>query len=166
MKQRNNAIEKGNWLLGGLGLGAALMYLFDPDRGNRRRALLRDKCIHTTHRMGNAVSSVGGACRDLSNRSYGVLSEATHWFSREKVNDETLTARVRSRLGHLIFHPGSIDVSAKDRDVILSGSIPTDELNHLLSGVAEVRGVNKIESRLKLQSHPAETDLAAHTTSA
>ena len=30
-------------LLGAMGLGAALMYLLDPDSGKRRRALLRDK---------------------------------------------------------------------------------------------------------------------------
>src|SRR4029434_6737668 len=29
------------WLLGGLGLGAGLMYLLDPEKGERRRALVR-----------------------------------------------------------------------------------------------------------------------------
>ncbi len=32
-------------LLGGIGLGAALMYMVDPDRGKRRRALVRDKLL-------------------------------------------------------------------------------------------------------------------------
>jgi hypothetical protein len=30
-------------LMGAMGLGAALMYLLDPDSGKRRRAVLRDK---------------------------------------------------------------------------------------------------------------------------
>ncbi len=30
-------------LLGGAALGAAAMYVFDPDKGKRRRALVRDK---------------------------------------------------------------------------------------------------------------------------
>ena len=36
-------MNKGVALIGGVGLGAALMYIFDPDRGGRRRALIRDK---------------------------------------------------------------------------------------------------------------------------
>ncbi len=106
------------WILGGLGFGAGLIYLFDPDRGNRRRAMLRDKCVHTMHQAGDAVSSIGGTCRDLSKRSYGLLAEAKHWFRREKVADETLVARVRSHLGHYISHHSLIEVSANDGDVI------------------------------------------------
>jgi hypothetical protein len=37
---------KGNQILIGLGLGAGLMYVLDPDRGKRRRAQSRDKVIH------------------------------------------------------------------------------------------------------------------------
>jgi hypothetical protein len=31
--------------IGGMGVGASLMYMLDPDRGSRRRALVRDKII-------------------------------------------------------------------------------------------------------------------------
>ena len=37
--------------LGGLGFGAALMYMFDPDRGSRRRALLSDKIVSTANKL-------------------------------------------------------------------------------------------------------------------
>jgi hypothetical protein len=33
-------------LAGGIGLGTALMYMFDPDRGWRRRALVRDQLVN------------------------------------------------------------------------------------------------------------------------
>lgn len=36
-------MNKAVALIGGAGLGAALMYIFDPDRGKRRRAVIRDK---------------------------------------------------------------------------------------------------------------------------
>lgn len=147
MNQKNNGIDKGMWILSGLSLGAGLMYLFDPDRGVRRRAMLRDKCVHTMRQMGDAASSVGGACRDLGNRSYGLLAEAKHRFRCEQVDDQTLVARVRSRLGHIVSRPSLIEVSANEGTVALSGSIPAEELNELLSCVSRVRGVKEIESR-------------------
>lgn len=166
MNQRNNGSDKGMWILGGLGLsslglGAGLMYLFDPDRGNRRRAMLRDKWTHTVHQAGDAVSSVGGAFRDLSNRSYGVLAETKHWLRREMVDDDTLVARLRSQLGHAISQPGLIEVSANDGNVTLSGSIPANELNDLFSCVSGVQGVKEVESHLKVQSPSGKARSAA-----
>jgi len=40
-------------MIKGLGLGAWLMYLFDPDLGHRRRALLRDQLVHTVNELGD-----------------------------------------------------------------------------------------------------------------
>ena len=161
MNQRNNGTDKGMWILGVLGLGAGLMYLFDPDRGKERRAMLLDNCVHTMHQAGVAVSSTVGACRDLSSRSYGLLAEAKHWFVRGKVDDDTLVARVRSQIGHAISQPGLIEISANDGDVILSGSIPANELNDLLACVSGAPGVKEVESRLKVQSPLGETRSAA-----
>ena len=60
-------------LLAGLGAGAALMYLLDPDRGNRRRALIRDKMVKLNRQTQEAVS---GRVKDVSNRAKGMLHEA------------------------------------------------------------------------------------------
>ena len=54
-------------MLSGVGLGAALMYAFDPDRGKRRRARLRDKLVSTTDKAANAV---GATARDFKNRPW------------------------------------------------------------------------------------------------
>ncbi len=156
MNQRNNGTDKGMWILGSLGLGAGLMYLFDPDRGNKRRAMLRDKCAHTMRQAGDAVSSVGGAFRDLSNRSYGALAETKRWLRREKVDDDTLVARLRSQLGHAISQPRLIEVSANDGNVTLNGSVPANELNDLFSCVSGTRGVKEVESHLKVQNPSGE----------
>jgi len=39
----------------GLMVGAALMYLFDPDRGRTRRAYLRDKTVRLRNELGGGL---------------------------------------------------------------------------------------------------------------
>jgi hypothetical protein len=66
-------------VLGGIGIGALLMYLFDPNGGNRRRALIRDKALSWSHKTQDAVS---GKAEDLSNRAKGLMHETKSMFSR------------------------------------------------------------------------------------
>ncbi len=48
-------MNKGLSMIGGVGLGAGLEYLFDPEVGNRRRAMLRDKAIHALNKAEAAM---------------------------------------------------------------------------------------------------------------
>ena len=64
-------------LLSGVGVGAALMYLLDPERGNRRRALIRDKMVTLNRQTQEAVS---GRVKDVSNRAKGMLHDAKSVF--------------------------------------------------------------------------------------
>ena len=43
------------WTVGGVGLGAGLMYLADPRSGRRRRAVAQDKAFHAMHEAENAA---------------------------------------------------------------------------------------------------------------
>ena len=56
-------------LIRGAGIGAALMYFFDPERGARRRAMARDKLNRAAHVTGD---SIGSTARDVANRARGV----------------------------------------------------------------------------------------------
>jgi len=56
-----------------LGVGAGLAYLFDPDQGRRRRALLRDKTVAVTSSMEKELE---GTLRHWSNRARGVVAQA------------------------------------------------------------------------------------------
>ena len=60
-------------LLGGIGLGALLMYLFDPDRGRGRRAMLGEQLTSKVNRLSDAAEA---KARHLRNRAQGVLHEA------------------------------------------------------------------------------------------
>jgi uncharacterized membrane protein len=140
-------------LLGGIGLGAAVMYMVDPDRGKRRRALVRDKLVRATHKAPEAISATA---RDISNRVRGLTAEAASAFSSEDVSDEVLVQRIRSKLGRIVSHPSSIQVAANQGLVVLSGPILTHEVNELLSCIRVVPGVNEVESRLEVHKEAGD----------
>ena len=81
-------------VLAGAGIGALVMYLFDPNGGGRRRALIRDKAVGLSNDAADAVASKS---RDLRNRAQGVLHEAkslvsgTGASSTENISTETPT---------------------------------------------------------------------------
>jgi uncharacterized membrane protein len=52
----------------GVILGAGAMYLLDPDRGARRRSLLRDQGVHVGHKLTDGLAVTA---RDTRNRSAG-----------------------------------------------------------------------------------------------
>ena len=59
-------------IIGSVGVGALLMYLFDPDRGRGRRARLSDQLTSKVNRLGRAGKS---KAHDLRNRAHGVMHE-------------------------------------------------------------------------------------------
>ncbi|HXE91681.1 MAG TPA: SRPBCC family protein [Terriglobales bacterium] len=126
-------------LLGGLGLGAGLMYLFDPDRGRRRRARVRDRAVGALHDL---EQSAGKTARDLAHRGQGLLAHARAVFEPEQaVEPDVLEQRVRSEIGRVVSHPGSIDVTCYDGNVVLTGLILQEEIHPLLDAVRRVKGV-------------------------
>ncbi len=70
-------------ILSGIGIGAALMYLFDPKGGNRRRALIRDKAVALKN---DAEEAISGRAKDLSNRAKGLMHEAKSTLSSSEEN--------------------------------------------------------------------------------
>ena len=73
-------------LVGGLGLGAALMYLFDPDRGARRREVIREKAEGAANKAGEYAEKMS---RDIRDRASEVVAEAKSIF---KGTDKDLNA--------------------------------------------------------------------------
>lgn len=133
-------------LVSGVGLGAMLMYLLDPDRGNRRRTFVREKTVHALRETGDAVST---QARHLGNRTRGLVATARSRFTCESVTDEVLVERVRSKLGRVVSHPHAVEVAASQGHVTVSGPILASEVKSLLAAVSRVRGVTDVENRLE-----------------
>lgn len=134
-------------LLGGIGLGAGLMFFLDTQQGRARRALVRDKLFSYANRFPDSADVVR---RDVRNRARGLVAGTRSIFSHEPVDDRVLGERVRSRMGRVVSHPGAIEVSAKDGRVTVSGPILADEVARLMSCVWSVPGVRDVENRLEM----------------
>jgi osmotically-inducible protein OsmY len=146
-KESDSLIRTVGMLIGGLGLGAALMYVLDPERGKRRRALARDKAVRAVNRAGDRL---GARSRDWRNRARGVAAQVKSMARPEMVDDAVLEERVRAELGRAVSNPGPIEVTALAGDVTLSGPGVMSELDDLLSAVRGVPGVANVENRLEM----------------
>jgi osmotically-inducible protein OsmY len=142
-------------LLLGVGLGAALMFILDPERGARRRALVRDKSVKLLKKGTRTVRNRG---EDIGNRLVGVAAE-TRGRLKDSPTDDQLEARVRAELGHSIEHPKSIDVVADDGFVTLRGNVLKDEVHDVLEAVRGVRGVRDVRSEMQVQESTADLDI-------
>jgi uncharacterized membrane protein len=136
---------------GSLLAGAGLMYLLDPGSGKRRRARLRDRAVHAGNAAGEAI---GTTSRDLRNRAAGVAAQTRALVRGEDVPDRVLAERIRSKLGRVVSHPGSIEVAARRGAVTLSGPVLAREEEDLVSCVSSVRGVRSVENRLDVHEQP------------
>lgn len=137
---------RAQWMfLSGVWAGVVLMFMLDPDRGRRRRALTRDKMVWAARKTRDGAAATA---RDVRNRMTGLAAEARSQADGEQPSDEVLVARVRAELGRVCSHPRPIEVASRDGDVTLSGPILAAEADDVLSHVARVDGVRHVENRL------------------
>ncbi len=142
-------------LFGALGIGAGLMYFLDPDRGKRRRAVIRDRAVHLSNEANRKLNKTGV---DLRNRFQGVWFEAEKLFENETPTDEQLEEKIRTFLGRLSSHPHAVKTEVKDGKVVLSGFVLADEERLVLNGISSICGVKEVENRLEAheakENHP------------
>jgi uncharacterized membrane protein len=126
--------------LAGAALLAAGMYLFDPDRGRRRRALLRDRLFSVAARADDAL---GVMARDTAHRLKGLAARARTSFGDGTADDDVVVERVRACMGRVVSHPSAIKTSVSEGRVVLRGDVLASEHRALLSAVRSVRGVKE-----------------------
>jgi hypothetical protein len=125
------------------------MYFLDPERGRRRRALVRDKLAHTTRVSTNALGAAGV---DVAHRATGLVARARSIVSRRPVDDEVLIERVRAKLGRVVAHPHAISVVSTDVVVRLHGPVLQSEIQRLIRTIARVPGVRRVVNQLDAHS--------------
>jgi len=136
----------------GAGLGAALMFMLDPGRGARRRALVRDKTAKIFRRGGRVIHD---RTEDIGNRLTGTVHEIRARRAPPPTSHQ-LEERVRAELGHRVEHPKSIEVIVDDGFVTLRGNVLRDELEDVLRTVRDVPGVRKVHSEMQIRSDPGD----------
>src|SRR5438132_14240443 len=121
----------------GVGIGAGLMYAFDPDQGRRRRAMVRDQIVGA---YCDCEEGLDAAWRDVQNRLQGISAGWRSLFEGDQASDDVVRERVRSKLGRYVSHPSSIEVSVEGGRVTLSGPVLASEVENLIACVRSVRG--------------------------
>jgi uncharacterized membrane protein len=140
----------------GAAVGATLMYVFDPERGTRRRKRLRDRAVHRAHATADFA---GTASRDAGNRVTGLAAALASRFRTDSPDDVVIAERVRAELGRAVSHPGAIEVGAADGLVTLCGDVLDREHDDAIEAAARVKGVEAVEDLLSV--HEAAGDVPA-----
>src|SRR5262249_1467538 len=89
---------------------------------------------------------------DLANRARGLAAQASSIFRSGAADDDTLAARVRSKMGRVVSHPGSIEVTVLNGLVRLDGAVLAREIDALLSCVRSVPGVHGLDNHLQIHN--------------
>ena len=144
---------KAKTLLTTIGLGAGLMYFLDPQQGPRRRAMVVDKANRFVNDMDQSIEK---AVEDTRNRTRGVLYEMTAKLSDQRAPDWILEERVRSNLGRLGRHVGTVDVRAERGRIYLSGSVLREDEDAIVKAALRTRGVHGVENQFQVVDNPQD----------
>jgi hypothetical protein len=125
--------------------GAALMYYLDPQSGRRRRALARERGIAAGHDTGRLLH---GKTRHARDRAWGALARARAAFQDDAPADDVLCDRVRSAMGHIIEHPGQVNVDVQQGYVVVRGRASIEEIEDLTLRLGAMRGVVGVDNRI------------------
>jgi uncharacterized membrane protein len=138
-------VSRVKTLIATAAVSAVASRLLDRERGRRRRALARDKGTRVAHKIGDAVEATA---RDAWHRARGVLATVRASLTPDDASDVVVTERVRAKLGTVVSHPSSIEVTGRDGHITLLGPVLEREADAFLRRVRRVRGVRSVEDRL------------------
>jgi BON domain len=141
-------------------LGAAAMYVFDPQLGHGRRARIRDQVLARIRRAER---------RAQQQRRYAAgVAEGQRFEGKPMhapADDRALADRIRSQLGPRFPH-ARVTLNVVDSVADLRGELDdVVQMEHLVQLVREVPGVVDVISFLHLPGRPAPNKEAAERAS-
>jgi gas vesicle protein len=147
-------------VLFGAAIGAALAYLFDPERGRGRRAKLRDEGMAEVRRRADELA---GRARYAADRTRGRIAERVS-MPETPVDDQTLVDRIRSEaLGDKRIPAGEVKVDVADGVATLRGELAEAALiDEVIARVRVVPGVEDVRNLL----HTPDQEPAANKRAA
>lgn len=132
-----------------LGLGALIAYFFDPQNGNRRRALARER-IPALFRQ--STERVEKAAQTVTSEAKATKAKVTHRKEAEKPqpDDVTLARKVETEIFRDADVPkGQINVNAENGKVVLRGEVEGPAMiKDLEKRTKKVQGVTEVENLL------------------
>lgn len=141
--------------------GAALMYFLDPDRGEGRRAMARDR-VNSVARRG--AMNVERQTRYREGQVGGLMHQVrTRGEEGPPADDIALKDRVESEVfGRRGFPKGKVNVEVIDGRARIDGELETQaEIDEVVDDVKSVSGVREVESYLHVKGTAAPNKAAA-----
>ncbi|MGZ5039201.1 MAG: BON domain-containing protein [Usitatibacter sp.] len=145
--QRSSAAASGLAFIGGLGLGAVLMYFLDPSLGRHRRALLKSRAAERTRILQDATEA---AVEAAAVRTRAAVARITQKSPEDAADDSVLGERVRAAIGRVVADAQAIEVRVREGIVTLKGPARAEEIAELVACAGRVRGVKEVDNRLSL----------------
>jgi hypothetical protein len=143
-------------IVGAAALGGALSYFLDPDQGNRRRSVARDRVLAAFRRGGREAA---GMAQGAAAQAQGAAQRAAAAARPEQPppNDETLAHKVETNIFRDADVPkGKINVNAVDGVVTLRGEVDDPALiERLEAETRNIAGVRAVENLLHTPGTPA-----------
>ncbi|MBL0426219.1 BON domain-containing protein [Ramlibacter alkalitolerans] len=128
--------------LGAVAAGALAMYYLDPELGAQRRRLLAEL-------VRSGLPQERRQARQRT-RAYHRVTQA------DPQSDADLRDQIQTRLGRLVSHPDTIDVSVDNGVVRLGGRVLSKERDGLLEQVQQMRGVQKLVNAMASVDDPQD----------
>jgi len=139
---RSSGMRDTGVMLLGAGMGAGLMFLLDPHGGARRRSLIRDKFVSLGK---SAADGVSRRRQDWINRMRGEVLEWRQRATEGPIDDDTLELRARAQVGHVVSHPGALEIEARNGLVKVAGPVLVGEKAKIRERLHKTRGVKSCE---------------------
>jgi osmotically-inducible protein OsmY len=130
-------------------IGAAIAYMFDPDRGRTRRARIADQAAA---RARDATAAVKAKAEYQKGVAKGIIHDVTEPLRGEGIyDDDTLLQKVKSEA--LGYWPDSheIEVDITNGMVRVSGTVAKEsDRENLIKLIRDVEGVGLIDDRIEV----------------